>query len=246
MLKSAFRMAYDANVIQSNIMQRADFRAPKSAKRDKKVRGLTEAEQIRFLKALDEHVAPFGSNEYKHQLRIELYSGMRMGEINALKPENIDFESGFIRVRRTISSGVDGKPIIKEGTKSEAGQRDIPINTHLEKVLREALADSKKNPEGLIFYDFKKKGAITTNQVNGFFRRICAKAGIEYYGQHSLRHTFATRSIEAGITPVVLRTWMGHTNIHITLDTYADVFERMNDDSVEKFDKLMDLVKSEE
>ena len=63
---------------------------------------------------------------------------------------------------------------------------------------------------------------------------------IEFFGQHALRHTFATRCIEAGIAPVVLKKWMGHTNIHITLDTYADVFDRMYTDSVEKFDTLME------
>ena len=47
-------------------------------------------------------------------------------------------------------------------------------------------------------------------------------------GQHALRHTFATRCIEAGVSPLVLKNWLGHTNIHITLDTYADVFARMN------------------
>lgn len=55
-------------------------------------------------------------------------------------------------------------------------------------------------------------------------------------GQHALRHIFATRCIEAGVPAVVLKTWMGHTNIHITLDTYADVFSRMNNDSMKKFE----------
>ena len=59
---------------------------------------------------------------------------------------------------------------------------------------------------------------------------------------HALRHTFATRCIEAGIPAVVLKKWLGHTNIHVTLDTYADVFSRMNFDSMVKFDTLMDEV----
>lgn len=58
-------------------------------------------------------------------------------------------------------------------------------------------------------------------------------------GQHSLRHTFATRCIEAGIQAVVLKKWMGHTDIHITLDTYTDVFDRMNNESTEKYDDLI-------
>ena len=71
---------------------------------------------------------------------------------------------------------------------------------------------------------------------HSYFRRLCVKADIEPRGQHALRHTFATRCIEAGVPAVVLKTWMGHTDIHITLDTYADVFNRMNNDAMKKFE----------
>ena len=95
---------------------------------------------------------------------------------------------------------------------------------------------------GLIFYDYNKKSLVETTQVNCFFRRICEKAGVTYYGQHALHHTFATRCIESGIQPVVLKTWMGHTNIHITLDVYAYVFDKMNDKSVAQFDRYLDSI----
>ena len=61
------------------------------------------------------------------------------------------------------------------------------------------------------------------------------------YGQHSLRHTFATRCIEAGGQPVVLKNWLGHTNIHITLDTYADIYGSLNSASL---DQLVEHLKS--
>lgn len=59
-------------------------------------------------------------------------------------------------------------------------------------------------------------------------------------GQHALRHTFATRCIEADIPAIVLKKWLGHTNIHITLDTYADVFDRMHLGAINKLDELLD------
>ena len=98
------------------------------------------------------------------------------------------------------------------------------------------------NPDNLIFYDYNKGGVITTNQVCSMYKKICKDAGIPYYGQHALRHTFATRCIEAGIQPVVLKEWLGHTNIHVTLDTYADVFDRMNLGAISKFEDYMDKV----
>lgn len=189
-----------------------------------------------------EHEVPKGRNDYRAQLLISLYSGLRMGEVNALKPKDIDFEHGLIRVRSTVCRGASYKAFIKEGTKTEAGIREVPISGFLEHVLRKALADRKKNPEGLLFYDYNKNGIIETSQVNSTFKRICDKAGIEHTGQHMLRHTFATRCIEAGVSPLVLKNWLGHTNIHITLDTYSDVFARMNAGSIALLDRYMESI----
>ncbi|MDO4745525.1 MAG: site-specific integrase, partial [Bacillota bacterium] len=158
----------------------------------------------------------------------------------------INFRQGFIHVSRTISSGLENRKFIKDGTKTLAGERDVPISKPLETILKQALEEMKDNPEGLIFYDHRRKCIIGTNQVNTVYKRICEKAGVEYNGQHALRHTFATRCIEAGVPALVLKNWLGHTDIHITLDTYADVFDRMNLGAISKFEKLMDEVMTTE
>lgn len=253
MVKTAFEIAYAEKAIDVNYMNKHDARRPKSVKPKKKVRGFTEEEQVAFLKALEEHKVPYGRNTYKLQLLIELYSGMRMGEINALRPDCIDFKNKRIYVRATVAKGIDARQFIQESTKTEAGQRHVPISAALEPVLRQALDEMKSNPEGLIFFDYGKKnrkgspykngGLVETSQVNCFFKRICKKAGIDAnFGQHSLRHTFATRCIEAGIQPVVLQRWLGHTDIHMTLDTYTDVFAKLHAESTDKFDDLISQI----
>ena len=115
----------------------------------------------------------------------------------------------------------------------------VPINNLVKSILEESVRDMKSNPEGLIFYNQRRGSIINTNQVNSYFNRVAEKAGIDITGQHSLRHTFATRCIEAGITPVVLKTWLGHTDIHVTLDTYSDVFDRLNHKSISQFEGYM-------
>lgn len=235
-LTAAFKVAVEKGVVERNPMDASDIRRPKSSKKPKDVRGLTQAEQARFLEALRDFKVPRNRNEYKLQLLIELYSGMRMGEINALKPENIDFENGLIHVRSTVSRGLEYRVFIKEGAKTDAGVRDIPINKALEPVLQEAMERKRRNPLGLVFYDHLKNDLITTSQVNCFFHRICKKAGISVRGQHALRHTFATRCIEADVPPVVLKKWLGHKDIHMTLDIYADVFDSMHNSAMEKFE----------
>ncbi|NLD19894.1 MAG: site-specific integrase [Clostridiales bacterium] len=246
MIRMAFNIAYDEKIVERNYMLLRSLRCPRSDKPDKKVRGLTEDEQKRFVVALKKHKVPYGRNSYKLQLLIELYGGLRMGEINALTPENINFEKGYIHVSRTVSRGIECREFIKETPKTYAGIRDIPINKMLEPLLREAIAIMKDNPEGLIFYDYNKGSVVTTYQVNCFYRRMCEKAKIPYNGQHALRHTFASRCIEADIPALVLKSWLGHTNIHVTLDTYADVFNRMNFNAMEKFDSYIDKLKDEE
>ena len=241
-LKMAFREAVAKKIITDNIMEQYDLRCPKSNKPDKKVRALTRDEQVRFVNYLNEYKKQNNRNEYIYQLLIELYSGMRMGEINALKPECIDLKRGVIHVRATVSRGENFRDFIKEGTKTEAGVRDIPISNTLRPVLEKALNNKIENPYGLLFYDEYKKNIVSTNQVNCFFQRVCEKCTIEKRGQHALRHTFATRCIEAEVPPVVLKNWLGHTDIHVTLDTYADVFDSMHHNSIEKLDSLMDSI----
>ncbi len=242
LVKMGFDIAMNKEIIKKNIMLSPELRCPKSTKPNKKVRGLDEEEQALFLETINNHKVPKGRNDYKRQLLIELFTGMRMGEINALRVENIDFKKKIIRIRNTVSRGQDFRTFIKDGTKTYNGLRDIPMNKLVEPILREAVQEMPKNPHGLVFYDAKKKEIITTSQVNNFYKRICAKCGLEDNGQHSLRHTFATRCIESGIPPVVLKNWLGHKDIHITLDTYADVFDRMTFSAVSKLEEYIGAI----
>ena len=98
----------------------------------------------------------------------------------------------------------------------------------------------RDNPLGVIFYNHKADKLVSTQQVNMFYKRLLNNADIKYRGQHTLRHTFAARCIESGVTAVVLKNWLGHSDIHMTIDIYADVFSKMDNDAMEKFDNYID------
>ena len=238
-IKQAFKEGVRRGFITDNIMEIHEIRRPKSNKPTKKVRGLTEEEQKLFTEALENYPIPKHGQHYKRQLLIELYTGMRMGEINALAPEDIDFNRSLIHVHKTVSTGLNNRSFISDTTKTDAGNRYVPINNLVKSILEESVGDMKSNPEGLIFYNHRRGSIINTSQVNSYFNRVAEKAGIDITGQHSLRNNFATRCIEAGITPVVLKTWLGHTDIHVTLDTYSDVFDRLNHKSISQFEGYM-------
>lgn len=241
-IKLAFSVALMDGLIEENFMEHRDMKCPKIGKPAKKVSGLTIEQQKKFVEALERTEPPHGRNDYRLQLMIELYSGMRMGEINALRESDIDFENNVIHVRRTISRGFEYREFLNETTKTEAGNRDVPISNKLRPYLEQALEKQKPNKDNLIFYDYGKNSFVTTSQVNCYYKRMCRKLGIPADGQHALRHTFATRCIESGIPAIVLKSWLGHTNIHITLDTYTDVFDSMNNKAVENFDQYIDMM----
>lgn len=188
-VKAAYRIAEDKNIVENNLMESTTIRRPRSSKKEKVVKGFTQEEQTRFLDVLNDFKVPRNRNDYKLQLLIELYSGMRMGEINALRTEDIDLENGLVHVRATISRGLEYRNFIKDGAKTDAGVRDIPVNKALESVLKEALERVQKNPFDLIFYDYLKKDLITTSQVNCFFivyakMRASAREGSMLFGIH--------------------------------------------------------------
>lgn len=145
----------------------------------------------------------------------------------------------------TVAVGVNGKAVLNDKTKIPAGQRSVPINKYMIPLLEEALREMKENPYGLIFYDSRNDVIISTSRVSSAFNTVCKRAGLKGFRQHCLRHTFATRCIEAGIEPVVLKGWLGHTDIRTTLDTYTDVFDRMELDSIESFDDYIADLESE-
>ena len=97
---------------------------------------------------------------------------MRMGEINALKLDSIDFENNVVHVNATVSRGIGANWFIKDGTKTEAGVRDVPISEKLKPYLEEALKKYKKNKQKLLFYDCVSKRVITTTQVNSYYKRV--------------------------------------------------------------------------
>ena len=232
-IKGAFTWAKENQLIDVNIITAHNIRCPRSDKRDRRVHALTVEEQRKLIEYLAEYRPYTDRNDYTIQLMIAMFAGLRMGEINALRREDIDLQKNVIWVRGTISNGIDDEIQLSDMPKTETGVRQVPIMNALRPHIQKALEQYQDNKHGLLFYDHVYDKMISTYQVNHFFMRTCKKLGIKCDGQHCLRHTFATRCIEAGVDAIVLKNWMGHTNIHVTLDTYADVFASMHNSSIE-------------
>lgn len=221
-----FKIAVRRNILRYNFLDdQLEFSIPYSDIKDKKVSALTIEEQQQFIKAMKET-----NCRYKYQFLVSLFTGMRMGEINALDIDDIDFTNKIIHIRRTITRGLDERAMIGTYTKTINGTRDIIMDSHVESIFKEYLLSSyyHENDMHLLFCNSRKQ-CISTDTTNMMFKYICEQynigKGYELH-QHMLRHTFATRCIEAGMPASVLAKIMGHANVSTTLNVYCDVFDK--------------------
>lgn len=153
---------------------------------------------------------------------LSLYTGLRLGEVCALKWENVDLANRVIRVRSTMqrirnNTGVGGKTIIViTEPKSESSIRDIPIPNFLFPVLKRLRG---KNDAFVLSGSSDK--FVEPRTMENYFKRCVAECGIAPANYHALRHSFATRCVELGFDIKSLSEILGHSNVSITLDRYV-------------------------
>lgn len=240
-IRAAYKRAIYHQILISNLMDSPYIIRPQSTKLTKEVTAFTPEEQKVFEEAIKNRSHKTNSNNYDLIMLIALHTGLRCGEICALTPDCVDFKNNIICVRNTVTRDENDKPIMGFSPKTEKGIREVPLNKVSKKLLKKAIEEFKPNPYNVLFYDFRNDKLITTNQVNESFKRLCKKNGIKRHGgQHLLRHTFATRNIEAGIAPEVLQNWLGHKDVTVTLNTYNDVFKRRDFKAVKKYDNYLE------
>ncbi|MCR4595046.1 MAG: site-specific integrase [Clostridiales bacterium] len=212
---------------------------PKSRQKPRKVRAFTVDEQKKFLNVLMNE-----KTRYTDQMLISIFTGMRMGEVNALRIEDFNMRFNVINVDKTIAKGKYGEAFINDNAKTEAGNRQIPINSMVKPVIERIIKNYQPTKDGYLFHT-SSGSLVATSVANTEFKRIIKRYEIvdpDVKGDitmHSLRHTYATRMIESGMPPKVLQNLLGHTDISVTLNTYSDVFESFQTENVAKADDYL-------
>lgn len=177
---------------------------------------------------------------YENQYRFLLQTGLRTGELVGLKWEHVDFENRVLSIEQSMEYRYKvGEWRIGE-PKSKSGYRKIPLTEEAIRILKAQKVKNKEIreiPEEWSEYIFlSRKGEPVKNSTyDTALFKICDKVGIKRFSMHVLRHTFATRCIEAGMKPKTLQKILGHSSIQITMDLYVHVTE-------EEKQKEIDLV----
>ena len=216
-------------------MDNESIKKPKAKNQTEKVEALTIEEEkalINVLKSSD--------HKYKNIILLSLYTGMRIGETLAITRDNINLKEGTLLIEKTLTRDKNDKVILGNKTKTKAGMRTIYLSNNAKNILKDICKSNITNIYNLIFFDYDKNTFITPSEINCYLKRLNQKYNIcKDIHTHMLRHTFATRCIEAGMSAKVLQQTLGHKKIQTTLDTYTSIFEKFNKDENEKYNSYM-------
>jgi integrase len=183
----------------------------------KTMRVLSPQEQTALEKVLRRDM-----NIYKFGVLLCLYTGLRVGEVCALRHQDISLSSRLLSVRRTVQrvENRDGGPrrtqLTTNRPKSKNSERDIPLPAFLMELLSRFM-----RTEGDYLLSSREKQCLEPRTLQNHFQRFLREAGVAPANFHALRHTFSTRCIEAGVDVKSLSEILGHADVRLTLNLYV-------------------------
>lgn len=207
------------NQILSHAAARYEIRSPqysfpKNKTAAKPIEVLNSSEQARLLRYLYK-----GMDVYKLGIVVCISTGMRLGEICALKWKDIDLEGKMLHVNTTVQriavEGRHGRTTLLEGTpKSIFSKRDIPLSDELTKLLSLYKSDIGE-------YVLNKTKPMEPRTYQNKFKKYLETARVRQKNFHTLRHTFATNCVSSGVDIKSLSEILGHSDVKITLNRYV-------------------------
>ena len=150
-------------------------------------------------------------------------TGMRRGELLALRWQDVDWNAGVIRVRRTYTRGQFGTP------KTRRSARAVPLAERVAHELQQHQARSSfQDDVDLVFCHPSLGVVLDPSKVRKRFQAAARRAQLRPVRFHDLRHTFGTRMAAAGAPLRAIQEWLGHSDQRTTL-IYADYAPDLTD-----------------
>ena len=211
-LRSIFKVAEENGLVAKSPV--SAMLKPGGKKTPEKI-ALTPQESQTLLERVENHRA-------RTFLLTALHTGMRRGEILALKWEDIDFENKVIHVRRNAVLG-RYETTISDELKTKASKRDAPLSEELE----EWLTERKRNAHSQYVISMQNHQPLTKSSYKSMWKLIERELPNTHVTAHILRHTYVTRLFEAGLDIKEIQYLAGHSTVDMTLRVYTH-YDRLN------------------
>ncbi|MBQ6211851.1 MAG: site-specific integrase [Ruminococcus sp.] len=230
MMHAAFKIANLNDLISKNYIEYVTI--PKVIKKEMRV--FTRVEQSKLLITIVNTDEP-----YAFGIFLCLTTGIRIGELCALTWDDIDFVNNKLKIRRTLQRLMTLDDDISETKtkiyidtpKSTSSIRDIPLSDeimdHIQKHkdnMKKQYGDSILSPTEFII-THRLGAPCEPKTLQEYFKTVLEYSGISKANFHALRHTFATRALEAGVDFKTLSVILGHSDINVTMNRYAHVLD---------------------
>ena len=150
-------------------------------------------------------LASAGEGPWRTMIALALQTGLRLGELLALRWQDLDLDLGVLTVAQSVVRGIVGSP--KSGR-----NRHIPLTAGMVDELTAVAHD-----RGELVFCAKDGRMFTKNEAKWPLRRACDSAGLRRIGWHGLRHTFASRLVIKGAVLKNVQELMGHSSIVTTM-----------------------------
>ncbi|MCM1228185.1 MAG: site-specific integrase [Clostridium sp.] len=189
-------------------------------------------------------------NRLEMPILLDLYTGLRQGELLGLpwKDVYIDLNgNSFIRVTQTLNrikntdNNSESKTILTiNEPKTKHSVRSVPLLHDIAEKLdayrksHAAYLESKGFPNSEFVFTSTTGTPIDPRSFQRDFKKILVKNNIRIVNVHGLRHTFATRALESGMSTKTLSTILGHSSTAFTMDIYGHVTENLKNDEISK------------
>src|SRR5215217_3228319 len=158
-------------------------------------------------------IAPYGN-----LVLLAALTGLRQGELFALRDRNVDLDAMTVKVENGAYQG-ELVPV-----KTRASRRRVDLSSTAARILRRQLLARKPNEIGLVFTSPRGELLNDDNFRHRIFGPAVRRTGLTGLRFHDLRHTYAALMVRAGAHPKYLQVQMGHSSIKVTLDRYGHLF----------------------
>ncbi|WP_289146522.1 site-specific integrase [uncultured Megamonas sp.] len=237
LLFTVAKKAYKLGMINKNFMEVVE----PPIVQQKEIEIFTQNELQKIFKYLNENNIPYNLAKQYPFILLAATTGARLGELLALKWENVNFKENKIQITSTLNY-IPKKGLIENPPKTSAGKRYITIPPKVTMLLKKLKPDNEKiiylNTSRSYVFHTKNGTPYHPRNISKYWKQILINANVPYKNFHVLRHTHATQLLANNIPILEVAKRLGHSKASHTLNLYGHAIPNMDKEVADKVAKI--------